>query len=134
MEQLGRRVQCSVAELRAALQRARALEVDDKWATVEAQYEQDVTECVLSLSSSASGRSTRCRLSCPLWQGQGPGTTHQSAPTHRCHMCDTVIVVKTAAPGRAHTHTHIRVRGHSTTRVSVSAHVERVSRVPARPC
>ncbi|KAL1521285.1 hypothetical protein AB1Y20_020954 [Prymnesium parvum] len=48
-EELQHGVQCSEAELRVALQRARALEIDGEWAVLEAQYERDVTECILSL-------------------------------------------------------------------------------------
>ena len=42
-EQLECALQCSAAELRAALQRARALEVEGgRWCLLEAQYEQDL--------------------------------------------------------------------------------------------
>lgn len=42
-------VQCSEHELKLALQRSRALEIDGVWATLEPQYERDVISCVLSL-------------------------------------------------------------------------------------
>lgn len=48
--QLEASVQCSGAELQAALQRARALEVGDgRWSVLEAQYEQDVCGSLLDL-------------------------------------------------------------------------------------
>jgi sister chromatid cohesion protein DCC1 len=42
-------VQSSGCELRAALREARALAVDGRWCLLEAQLEQDIVECVLSL-------------------------------------------------------------------------------------
>ena len=42
-------VQCSAAELQAALQRARALEQDGRWCVIDVQYEQDVTSSLLDL-------------------------------------------------------------------------------------
>lgn len=49
LQQLETAVQCSIAELRTALQECRALEVDGGWCVLDPQFEMDIVECVLSL-------------------------------------------------------------------------------------
>ena len=49
MAELEQEVQCSAAELRQALQKLRAIEIEGGWCVLDPQLEMDIFECILSL-------------------------------------------------------------------------------------